>query len=129
MKIAAIASIFLLALGVRVFLYYQNQPHFFEGQDVNLQIKLNSEPKISSNRQVLSANLGLNRLLIIASIFPQYHYQDNLKISGKLKSKVLKNNKEMFFLYYPKIEKIKQNIILGSAAKMRGKFIDLFNRD
>ena len=128
MKIAAIASIFLLALGVRAFLYYQNQPHFSDGQDVNLQIKLNSEPKISSNRQVLSANLGLNRLLIIASIFPQYHYQDNLKISGKLKSKVLKNNKEMFFLYYPKIEKIKQNIILGSAAKMRGKFIDLFNR-
>lgn len=128
MKIVAIASVFLLVFGVRVFFYYQNQPDFFEGQDVGLKIKLNSEPKISSNRQVMSANLGLKQLLIISSFLPQYHYQDNLKISGRLRTKVLKNNKEMFILYYPKIEKTNPNILLQLTTKIRQKFIDLFNR-
>lgn len=128
MRIAAIASIFLLVLGIRAFLYYQNQPHFFEGEDVDLKIKLNSEPKISSNRQVMSANLGLKQLLIIASFLPQYHYQDNLKISGRLRSKVLKNNKEMFILYYPKIEKTNPNILFKLTTEIRQKFIDLFNK-
>jgi len=128
MKIAAIASVFLLILGVRVFLYYQNQPHFSEGEDVDLKIKLNSGPKISSNRQVISANLGLKHLLIITSFLPQYHYQDNLKISGRLRSKVLKNDKEMFILYYPKIEKTNPNILLKLTTEIRQKFIDLFSR-
>src|SRR3989344_1784276 len=128
MKIAAIASVFLLILGVRVFFYYQNQPHFSEGEDVDLKIKLNSGPKISSNRQVISANLGLKHLLIITSFLPQYHYQDNLKISGRLRSKVLKNDKEMFILYYPKIEKTNPNILLKLTTEIRQKFIDLFSR-
>ena len=128
MKIAAIASIFLLVLGVRVFLYYQNQPHFFEGQEVNLEINLNNEPKVFSNRQVLSANLGLNKLIIITSFWPQYHYQDKLKISGKLESRVLKNGPQLFVLYFPKIEQGNQNAILKSIGNFREKFIDLFNR-
>jgi len=128
MKIATIASIFLLVLGVRVFLYYQNQPRFFEGQEVNFEINLNNEPKIFSNRQVLSDNLGLNKLIIITSFWPQYHYQDKLKISGKLESRVLKNSSQLLVLYFPKIERGNQNAILKSIGNFREKFIDLFNR-
>ena len=128
MKIATIASIFLLILGVRVFLYYQNQPRFFEGQEVNFEINLNNEPKIFSNRQVLSDNLGLNKLIIITSFWPQYHYQDKLKISGKLESRVLKNSSQLLVLYFPKIERGNQNAILKSIGNFREKFIDLFNR-
>ena len=127
MKIAAISSILLLALIVRAFLYYQNQPQFFEGQEIDIAIILNSEPKIFSNRQVLSANLGLNRLTIITSFLPQYHYQDKLRISGKLESRVLKNGSKLFILYFPKIDKGNQDIILKSIVQLREKFIDLFN--
>ena len=127
MKIAAISSILLLALIVRAFLYYQNQPQFFEGQEIDIAIILNSEPKIFSNRQVLSANLGLNRLTIITSFLPQYHYQDKLRISGKLESRVLKNGSKLFILYFPKIDKGNQNAILKSVTQLREKFIDLFN--
>src|SRR3989338_9542198 len=127
MKIAAIASLFLLVLGVRVFLYYQNQPQFTEGQSVSFKTELHSEPKIS-NRQTLSANLGNRRILVVTSSWPQYHYQDSLKISGKLESRVLKDGTKIFVLFFPKIEKQNSNNFLEAIVKIRQKFIAIFNK-
>src|SRR3989344_845939 len=127
MRIAAIASVFLLVLGVRVFLYYQNQPQFTEGQLVSFKTELHSEPKIS-NRQSMSANLGNRRVLIITSSWPQYHYHDNLKISGRLESRVLKDGAKIFVLFFPKIEKQISNGPLRAIVKIRQKFISMFNK-
>ena len=127
MKITAIASFFLLIFGVRVFLYYQNQPQFTEGQLVSFKTELHSEPKIS-NRQTLSANLGRKRVLIITSSWPQYHYQDSLKISGKLESRVLKDGTKIFVTFYPKIEKQNRNNFFGIIVGIRQKFIAIFNK-
>jgi len=127
MKTTVISSILLLFLGVRVFLYYQNQPQFADGQLISFKTELHSEPKIS-NRQTLSANLGNRRILIITSSWPQYHYQDSLKISGKLESRVLKNGTKIFVLFFPKIEKQDSNNFLEAIVKIRQKFIAIFNK-
>src|SRR3989344_6586637 len=125
MRIAAIASVFLLVLGVRVFLYYQNQPQFTEGQLVSFKTELYSEPKIS-NRQSLSASLGNRRVLVITSSWPQYHYQDSLKISGKLESRVLKDGTKIFVTFYPKIEKQNRNNFFGITFGIKEKMTDNF---
>ncbi len=127
MRIAAIASVFLLILGVRIFFYYQNQPQFIDGQLVSFRTELHSEPKIS-NQQRLSANLGSRAILIYAPALPEYHYQDSLKISGKLESRLLKDGTKIFVMFFPKIEKQKSNDFLGAIFAIRQKLIAVFNK-
>lgn len=118
-------------LPLRFFFFYQNQPHYSDGQDINFETTLFSEPEIFSNYQVLSANLGtIDKILIRTNLYPKFHYQDTLRISGKMKFKTLKNTKTIITIYFPRIEVVKKdkNFLLALANSIRQKVILLFSK-
>ncbi len=118
-------------LPLRFFFFYQNQAHYTDSQDINFETTLFSEPEIFSNYQVLSANLGtIDKILIRTNLYPKFHYQDTLRISGKMKFKTLKNTKTIITIYFPRIEVVKKdkNFLLALANSIRQKVILLFSK-
>jgi len=142
LRITSIASLLLIFLALRFFFFYQNQPHYTDGQYVNFETTLFSEPKIFGNYQTLSANLGTsNKILIKTNLYPKFHYQDTVSISGyiheqtlnvpgKIKFKVLENKRTLTMIYFPKIEAVKKdkNLLLSLASFVRQNVILLFSK-
>ncbi|OGH23331.1 MAG: hypothetical protein A2958_00180 [Candidatus Levybacteria bacterium RIFCSPLOWO2_01_FULL_38_13] len=128
MRIASVFLVLILVLGIRAFLEYQNRQDLKDGEEVNFVTQIKSQPKISGSRQIVSANLDLNRILIITSPHPEFNYQDRIRVSGKLKVGVLNKN-EIFILSFPKIQKIEdENSIFKFISVLRQKLIYLFER-
>lgn len=140
----AIASIFcfaLVILALRYFFFYQNQPHYQDGQNVSLKTTLLSEPSVVGRQQRISANLTWgNKIFITTSLFPRFHYGDALHIYGVIrvfsyeasskKGGVLKNEKTIMAMSYPKIEVVKnnKNLFLAISGFIRQKAISLFEK-
>lgn len=131
MKLFLLGGIFLILLALRFFFFYQNPPHPVDGQQVNITTTLLSEPEIIGNFQRFYASIDQGgRILILTSLYPQFHYGDTLAISGNLKYRLLKNGNTMIVVYYPKIEAVKSkfNPILALSSSIRQKIIYLFER-
>lgn len=131
LKIFFIFIIASVLLTIRFYFFYQNQPDYKDGQYINFQTTLYSEPKIFGNYQVLSANLGtIDKILIRTNLYPKFHYQDSLGISGKLTFKMLGNSQTLTIMYFPKIEILKKdkNFLLAFANSIRQKIILLFSK-
>ncbi len=130
MKPVVIISIFfLLLLILRLSLFYQSRPHFYEGQKLQVKTILLSEPQIVGSTQRFYASVNGERISVVASLIPEFHYGDNLLISGSLKSKVINNEKPILVMYYPQIEAAKNNFgpILAVVSLIRQKVIFLFD--
>lgn len=131
LKIVSIFILLLVILALRFFFFYQNQPHYTDGQHINFETTLFSEPKIFGNYQTLSANLDtIDKILIKTNSYPKFHYQDTVRISGTLKVKVLKNKKIVMIIYFPKIEAVKKdkNLLLSLTGSVRQNVILLFSK-
>jgi len=115
----------------RLYFFYHSQPHYQDGQEVSFETRLFSEPRVFGNYQLLTANLGsINNIIIRTELYPKYHYQDALHISGKLNIKLLENNKRVITIFYPKTELLenKENLFLAVAGFVRQKVIELFSQ-
>lgn len=102
-----------------------------DGQALNFETTLLSEPKITSRSQKFSAEYSSNRIFITTNLFSQYHYGDKLEISGRLKVKLLRDNRQLFALDFPKIE-AKNNdrgFVLAVTSFIRQKIISFFNHN
>lgn len=131
MKLFLFGGIFLILLALRFFFFYQNRPHLVDGQQISITTTLLSEPEIIGNFQRLYASIdGGERILILTSLFPQFHYGDTLAISGSLKYRVLRNGNIIITVYRPKVEAVKNkfNPILALTSSIRQKIISLFER-
>lgn len=130
MKLYVLISLLIATLPIRYFFFYHNQIHYADGQYVEFQTTLFSEPKIFGNYQTLSANLEKNKISIRTNLYPQYHYQDTVRISGKIKIKTLGNRRTITTMYFPKIEAIKneKNMFLSLTNSIRQKVILLFSK-
>ena len=53
-KVIFIILILLSILGFRFYLFYQSQPHYFNGQKITLQITLQEDPVITAGGQQFS---------------------------------------------------------------------------
>jgi len=137
-KYFALLALLLIFLALRFFFFYKNQPHYNDGQYINFQATLFSEPKIFGNYQILSANLGTtDKILIITTLYPKFHYQDTLGISGTIRYKASNKEKEALdrrnafrIIYFPKIEAVgrDKNIILSFITSIRQNIILLFSK-
>lgn len=117
----------VILLGLRFYFFYQNQPQYVDGQNVQLETTLGSEPQIVGSQQIFYANLASSqRVRIITSLFPQFHYGDTVRISGSLNVKVLDDKKTFISMYFPKIEATKSPLAVFSS--IRQKLISLFSR-
>lgn len=131
MKLFLFGGIFLILLALRFFFFYQNRPHLVDGQQISITTTLLSEPEIIGNFQRFYASIdGGERILILTSLYPQFHYGDTLAISGSLKYRVLRNGNIIITVYRPKIEAVKNkfNPILALTSSIRQKIISLFER-
>jgi len=130
-KISSIFTLLLLLLFVRFFFFYHNQPEYQDGQYINFETTLYSEPKIVGRQQRISANLASgNRIFVTTSLYPQFHYGETLLISGTLKHKAISNKNTPLTMHFPKIEVVKdhKNLFLATSGFIRQKTISLFEK-
>lgn len=99
-----------------------------EGEFVRVTGTLSQEPQISGNRQTFK----LNQIEVWTERYPEYHYSERLKITGKIK--VVPPRSDLggtkYLLSYPEITKIesKNDIkgITGIAIGLRIKIREVF---
>lgn len=79
--------------------------------------------------QKFSVDYKSNRIFITTTLFPEFHYGDNIQISGTLKVRPI-NNKNLFYsISFPRIEAKNddKNYILAITGSIRQKIISFFN--
>src|SRR3989344_1284608 len=125
LRVFIFCLVLFLALSLRLVWYFSSQEVYYDGQKVEIRKTLLDNPRITEGKNGFSGYqiIYTNRLKIIFPRFPEYHYADNLLISGIVsrqeygneKSKVL--NKEIsFVMKNPKIEPVKNEKDLFSAS-------------
>ncbi|MDP2638046.1 MAG: ComEC/Rec2 family competence protein [Candidatus Levybacteria bacterium] len=130
-----IFSLILLSiLFIRFYFFYSNQPQYIDGQQVALTAMLFSEPQLIGSQQVIYANLASGqKVRIMTTRFPEFHYGDSVRISGTLKVKLLTNNSVIYSMYFPEIELIESSggameEGLAVISNIRQKLISLFSQ-
>ncbi len=102
-----IALFFLLAL--RFFSFYHNQPQYYDGQQISLQVALQEEPEVTNHGQRFTIKTEKNQMLSVkTSTVPRYHYGDRLAIRGTLQVKKNPKGRTFFSLAFPKIQLARQ---------------------
>ncbi|MCL5746846.1 MAG: ComEC/Rec2 family competence protein, partial [Patescibacteria group bacterium] len=154
MLIKLFIAFLLLVLFVRFFFFYQKSDIYQDGQDINFEATLLSEPQFTPTYQKLSVSLpsGGTAYLII-SRFPEYGYGDRVDISGPIRilhrsgglrsssseggpygasSQIFKllTDKPTYSMYFPKISlaETEQTPILAVSIFIRQKVTELFNK-
>lgn len=124
-----IASFLIIVLGFRFFFFFENRPKYQDGQFLSFETDLLSQPKISGKTQkiTVSQNSG-QRIFITSPLFPQFNYADKIRISGKLKIRVLSSGDKIYLMNFPKIEAKNKgrNIFLAITGFIRQKVISVF---
>lgn len=124
-----IASFLIIILIFRIFFFFENRPKYQNGQFLNFETDLLSQPKISSKTQRIMLFLeGGQRVFITAPLFPQFNYGDKVSVVGNLTIKPLNNVDEIYFISYPKIKAKNgdKNFILAITGLIRQKVISVF---
>ncbi len=124
---------FLIILSFRFYFFNQNKTQFADGQKINFETTILSQPQMFGNSQSLTANLASNqRISITTARFPELNYGDFIRISGTIKSKVLSNKGTILVMYFPKIETISSSNPLRKSLSiintLRQKLILLFSK-
>lgn len=130
-KLFLILCILLSFLSLRFYFFYQHQSQFIDGQEVNFQTTILSEPKSSGNYIVYTAKITpFNNVFITVPRFTAVNYGQKVNVIGTLKVKVLNNKSIIMSMYLPKIEalKNKQNFLLEIMSNIREKIIFLFEQ-
>ena len=130
-KMALIFGLLLLILAIRFFFFYYNQLQYHDGQDINFETTLLSEPQRAGNQQRINASLEKGkRIFITSSLYPEFHYADSLSIHGEIKEIKLDNGNTILAMYYPKVEIIKKkdNLFLTIASFIRSRAISLLEK-
>ena len=128
-KLVFIALILLLSL--RFFFFYHNQPQYDDGQYIDFETILLSEPQIVGRVQRITANLESGeKIFVTVPQFPEFNYGQTLHISGILKKRLLTNEKVILTMSFPKAEPVKrsQNLLLALTSFIRQKVILLFEK-
>lgn len=132
----------LVILSFRFYFFYQNQTQFTDGQQVNFETTILTQPQTIGSQQVFTANyqnqsFGKLRIKITTSRFPEINYGDSVRISGYVRVQApnvpgeISNKNGRVLMYFPKIETINNssNILqssLKSVNSLRQKLISLF---
>ncbi len=140
--------VLLLILIVRLGLYYQKESKHNNGQFMDLETTLFTQPQILGNYQKLTVSSdGRDKIFVTTTRFPRFNYGDYVRISGKikiiqvqptpntstLKGGLISNEKTILTMSFPKIEavKISRNdpwyLLLSLASVIRQKVTVLFN--
>ena len=119
----------ILALASRIFLFYSQKTEYRDGEQISFTTTVSSTPKFSGNWQNFSVNLQSGETVFIQAVgYPEYRYGDKLLISGKLKVKLLTDNRTILTLSFPKISLVKnsENYFLAIINSVRQKIINSF---
>ncbi len=108
-----------------MYLFWQLAPQLDTHQKVSFVTTVMSQPSAFSNYNILSANYGnFFSKKIIAIIYSKnisLEYGQTVRISGAISNRVIKPNKVITAIYFPKIEAVNQNgnFILAVASFIR----------
>jgi len=126
----------LSILTFRFYFFYQNQPQFQDGQDLSFKTRIFSQPHTFGSRQTFTANYENQKIRITTGRFPELNYGETVLISGPVK--ILKidgvsSQDSLLLIYYPKIEKVKNDSgLVGASLKvissLRQELINLFSK-
>ncbi|MFH1536218.1 MAG: ComEC/Rec2 family competence protein [Patescibacteria group bacterium] len=128
----------LLILALRFFFLYHNRSKLYNGQEVSFEETLLGEPQISGQFQKFSANYANGeRISITIPRYPEFGYAQTLKITGTIKSQLLKNGNVIITMFLPKIEAVQNyenlttfpiKFILAVTSFVRQNMISLFEK-
>lgn len=130
-KIISACAILTFLLFLRFFFFYQNQPQLEDGQELEFETTLLSEPQIVGRVQRITANLeNGERIFITVPQFPEFNYGQTLHISGSLKKRLLTNERAILTMSFPKVEAVKKskNPLLALTSFIRQRVILLFEK-
>lgn len=125
-------SFLVISLCFRLFFFFNDKGEKLQdGQVLNFEATLFSEPKISGKAQKFNVDYKSTRIFITTSLFPEYHYSDKIKISGTLKVKLLESKNTFYSMNFPKIEAKNEdkNFVLAVTGTIRQKIISFFNKN
>ena len=154
MLIKLFIAFLLLLLLVRFFFFYQKSDVYQDGQYINFEATLLSEPQFTATYQKLSVSLPLGgTAYLIVARFPEYGYGDSVDISGPIRilhqsrglqprapggqsymasSRIFKllTDKPAYSMYFPKISltNADKSPILAVSIFFRQKVTGLFNK-
>ena len=74
----------LLILGFRFYLFYSNQYRFTDGQKINFEAMILSQPQTVVSQQAFTANYKNQKIRIMTGGEPEVDYGDYVRISGKI---------------------------------------------
>jgi len=117
----------LLILGLRFYSFYSHQYQFKDGERVDFQAIILSQPQAVGSQRSFTANLKNQKIRITTDGSVEVNYGDSVRISGKIS-----NRGKGLLMYFPKLEVVdsSSNILqsgLGSINILREKLISLFS--
>jgi competence protein ComEC len=131
-KTIALYVCLLLLFGFRFYYFYNNQLQLTDGQALDFEATILSQPQIFGSQQTFTANYqnrsASRRIKITTGRFPEINYGDFLRISGKISNKDRK-----VLMYFPKIEMVNNSSSVWqsgfkSVNTFRQKLILLFSK-
>jgi competence protein ComEC len=152
-KLLVFIAFLILILALRLFLFYSQKTEYKDGQSLNFETTLLSDPKFTGSYQDLSVNLPTGELLFVQTVgYPQYRYGQEFKIVGpirilpragglqprapegqsngasKLIGGVLTDSNLIYSMSFPKITLMKnsENYFLAVVDSVRQKIITSF---
>lgn len=128
-KLLIVTITLLSILVLRFLFFYSNQTTLKDGQVISFTSRLMSEPegRGSIQRFVLEPD-RVGKIFVTAPAFPRYQYGQTLAISGTIKQQVLKNDRIVNTMFFPKItskneeQKFPINLIFHIREKIRSVF-------
>ncbi|MCL4386771.1 ComEC/Rec2 family competence protein, partial [Patescibacteria group bacterium] len=130
-KLVLLIILLIIALSGRLVYLNQNESKYNNLEQVTFESTLLSDPKFYPSSQVFYLNQGFNRKIkIITTRYPEFKYGQTIAVSGKLKLKMLKNNKTELSMYLPKIKAGKREPIfpIFYTSSFRERMIDFFQK-
>lgn len=102
-----------------------------DSQSVEFETILLNEPQESGTVQKFTLNEHGDRIFVTTSLYPRFHYAQNIHIFGTLKKKVINNEKIILTMYFPKIEAEEHegNIVLALTSFVRQNIISFFQKN
>ncbi|MBI1919157.1 ComEC/Rec2 family competence protein [Candidatus Microgenomates bacterium] len=126
-RLILLGFVLSVLLGLRFLFFYKTQPNYRVGQEVILTKTLLTEPQVAGKIQ----KFYINGIQIILPHFPEYHYGDQLTISGRLEERVIisqSRKNSILMLYFPKAEKNPPSGGLALTQVIRQKIVTVFEK-
>ncbi len=130
-KIVFLFAFLLVLLSLRFLQATHNASNYNNGELVGFETRLLKEPRISGNYQRFSVvDQKGNEIFITAPRFPQFHYGETVRISGRIEERALKNKKIIIAMFLPQIEANQNSSSLGlkAVSDLRQKIISAFEK-